>query len=60
MTGQHVALQEEKEALDDLSMELELADEDEPVLCVTPACLQQQDPPPLLEVTSLMPDIRAP
>lgn len=26
--------QQEKEALDDLSMELELADEDEPVLCV--------------------------
>jgi hypothetical protein len=46
VSGQHVALQEEKEALDDLSMELELADEDEPVLCVTPACLQQQDPPP--------------
>jgi hypothetical protein len=30
-----LALQEEKEALDDLSTELELADEDEPVLYVT-------------------------
>lgn len=28
--------QQEKEALDDLSMELELADEDEPVLCDIP------------------------
>lgn len=28
--------QEEKEALDDLSMELELADEDEPILYIPP------------------------
>ena len=28
-------IQQEKEALDDLSMELELADEDQPVLCVS-------------------------
>ena len=30
-------MQQEKEALDDLSMELELADDDQLVLCVTPS-----------------------
>ena len=29
-----LALQQEKEALDDLGMEIELADEEQPVLCV--------------------------
>ena len=29
-----IASQQDKEALDDLTMELELADEDEPVMCV--------------------------
>jgi hypothetical protein len=32
-------VQEEKEALEDLSMELELADEDEPVLYVLPSAI---------------------
>lgn len=32
-------MQEEKEALEDLSMELELADEDEPVLYVLPSVI---------------------
>ncbi len=35
-TDTFVSLQQEKEALDDLTMELELADEDEPVLYVLP------------------------
>ena len=35
-------MQEEKEALDDLAMELELADEDEPVLCVFEISLRCQ------------------
>lgn len=34
MSTFNVREQQEKEALDDLFMELELADDDEPVLCV--------------------------